>query len=161
MHERDCKQYIFTSYNICFQRYEICWRSFHILVRKRQKGSRFLNFHFYGPFSIDFMAVKGLMPPNRNKSKWHTYCGVISRVRMIRQFVVSEVQPSCQTKRKKINEYICELGLNTSPVTLSGVLTLKPRTKNGRQTTKRKSLLYKSVLLGLLSSENKAHISHQ
>ena len=79
---------------------------------------------------------------------------------MIRQFVVSEVQTSCQTKRKKINEYICELGLNTSSVTLLGFSTLKPRTENDRQ-RKENHFCTKAYCKVCCLRKNEAHILHQ
>ena len=62
MHGRTCKQYIFRSSNIYFQFYAFWWRSFHMQVRKT-KIKRLYGFqisHFYGSFSDDTMAVKGL-----------------------------------------------------------------------------------------------------
>ena len=45
MNGHTCKQYIFRSYNICFQCCAFWWKSFHVPVRKRRpKGLRVSNF---------------------------------------------------------------------------------------------------------------------
>jgi len=63
IHGHASKQHIFRSYNICFQCYAFWWRSCHIPVRKKKtkKVYGFEISNFYGSFSNDIMAMKGLI----------------------------------------------------------------------------------------------------
>ena len=60
MHGRACKQYTLRSYNVCFQRYALWWRSFPCRCEKlNKKAEGFQISHFYGSFSNDTMVLKG------------------------------------------------------------------------------------------------------
>ena len=66
MYERDCKQYIFRSYNIYFQCYEFWWRISH----------------FYGSFWSDFMAVKELKAVLSVSVIWFDHLSLMLRMRV-------------------------------------------------------------------------------
>ena len=68
-HGRAYKQCILRPCNVCSQCCAFWWRSFHMLVPRRQKGLRVQISHFCCFFSSNVVAVKVLKSNNKQTTK--------------------------------------------------------------------------------------------
>ena len=75
LHERACKQYIFWSYNICFQCFAYSRLSFHMPVQKRKQKGRLRVWNFT-LLLVVFKRHNGSekVKPDNNGDKGHISC---------------------------------------------------------------------------------------
>ena len=75
LHERACKQYIFWSYNICFQCFAYSRLSFHMPVQKRKQKGGLRVWNFTLPLVV-FKRHNGSekVKPDNNGDKGHISC---------------------------------------------------------------------------------------